>query len=806
MDTLVQDVRYALRQLRASPGFTLVAVLTLAVGIGANSAVFSAVYSLLFDPLPFVDGDRVVAVWEVAPQGRNDHNEVSAATFRDYREEARSFEHLVAHEWWPANLTGEGEPERVQGFRVSPDYFEALDVRPLLGRTFAPDEDVEGRNRVLVLSYGLWRRRFGGDVNIIGRPIAVNGIERTVIGVLPPRVAYPAPGDIWTPLALDSAVWQSRRSHWLLVTGRLAPGATVETAQAELATIAGRLRTAYPETNTGWGVNVRPLERDVARHVEPVLLMLFAAVGFVLLIACVNVANLLLARGTGRRRELALRATLGAVRARLVRQLLTESAVLALVGGAVGVLLAMWGVTLLTALVPADHQRFLAGFDRIEIDATVLVFTAATAVGTALLFGLVPALRTARTDLHAALQEGERAGGGPIRHRLRRALVAAEVALALVLLVGAGLMFRSVRNLLGTSPGFDPDSVALTTIVLPGARYPGPEQAAGFFREVLTRVAALPGVSAAGAANVTPLCQCNQTTSFHIVGEEPFQPDARPDVGWRVVTPAYFAALGVPVIAGRGLTERDDAGMPRVAVVSSPLARRWFPQGAVGRRIRTLAQTGDMVTVEIVGVMADVRHGGPAQLPSSDLYFPAAQVPVWEMTLAVRAVDPAAVLPALRTTVRAVDANQPVSDQRTMRAAFAAVIGPQRLSQQLLAGLGAIAILLAGVGIYAVIAQLVAERTREIGIRVALGGDRAAVLGLVLRQGLTPAAWGLVAGAVAALVVTQLLESQLFGVRPGDPATLVVVAGLLFGVAALASYAPARRATRVDPMVTLRSE
>ena len=802
MDTIIQDVRYAVRQLRASPGFALVAVLTLAVGIGANSAVFSAVYSLLFDPLAFVDGSRAVAVWEVGPRG-NDHVEVSPANFRDYRDAARSFEHLVAHGWWPANLTGGAEPERVQGFFVSPDYFAALGIRPLLGRSFADGEDVPGQNRVVILSHELWRRRFGADSGIVGRAIAVNGVERTVVGVLPPRVRYPAPGDIWAPLALDSAAWGRRSAHWLLVTGRLAPRATVSAAQAELATIAARLRTDYPETNTGWGVNVRPLERDVARNVEPVLLMLFGAVGFVLLIACVNVANLLLARGTGRRRELALRATLGAARPRLVRQLLTESAALAVFGGAAGVLIALWGVNLLTSLVPADLQRFLTGFDRIEVSAPVLAFTAATALMTAFVFGLVPALKTAGTDLHAALQEGERAGGGPGRHRLRRGLVAAEVALALVLLVGAGLMFRSVRNLLATPPGFDPDRVALTNVVLPGFKYQEPEQAAAFYRDLVGRLAALPGVSAAGAANITPLCQCNQTTSFSIVGAEPFARGEEPDVGWRVVTPGYFAALDVPVATGRGLTDEDDARAPGVAVINQTLARRYFPAGAVGRRMRI---GPDTTGVEIVGVVGDVRHAGPARLPGPELYVPAAQAPVWEMTLAVRATDPLAILPAVRASVRSIDPEQPVSEQRTMRAAFAAVIGPQRLSQQLLAGLGAIAILLAGVGIYAVIAQLVSERTREIGIRVALGGDHAAVLGLVLKQGLAPAAWGLGAGTALALAVAQLLRTQLFGVRPSDPVTLVVVAVVLFAVAALASYAPARRATRVDPMVALRTD
>jgi predicted permease len=460
-------------------------------------------------------------------------------------------------------------------------------------------------------------------------------------------------------------------------------------------------------------------------------------------------------------------------------------------------------VNLLTGLVQPQHQRFLAGFDRIGVNGPVLAFTALTALATTLIFGLLPALRASVGDVHDALQEGARSGGGHTRHRLRRALVTAEVALALVLLVAAGLMFRSMRNLLATSPGFDTDGVALTTVVLPGRVYDSTGRAEGFYRELLERLGALPGVRAAGAASVTPLCQCNQTTSFRIVGQEPFRPGAEPDVGFRVVSPAYFAALDVPMVTGRGFVAADDARAPTVVVVNQTLERRYFPQGAVGRRMRIASDTAGAL---ILGVVADVRHAGPAQPPAPELYVPMGQLPRLEMTIAVRGADPVALLPQIRAAVRAIDVDQPVSDQRTMRAALNATVGPQRLSQRLLGALGIIALVLAGVGIYAVIAQLVAERTREIGIRVALGGDRAAVIGLVLRQGLMPAAWGVGIGAALAVLVTQLLRSQLFGVRPGDPLTVVLVAVALFAVAALASYAPAYRATRVDPMVALRVE
>jgi predicted permease len=476
--------------------------------------------------------------------------------------------------------------------------------------------------------------------------------------------------------------------------------------------------------------------------------------------------------------------------------------VLAVVSGAAGVVVAMWGVTLLTGLVPAEQHRYLLGFDRIGINGPVLAFTGATALFTAILFGLVPALRGAAADLHGALQAGDRAGGAPARHRLRRALVGAEVALALLLLAGAGLMFRGMRVLLATPPGFEPDSVALTGIALPAFRYEEPEQAAAFYRDLLARIAALPGVRAAGAANVTPLCQCNQTTSFAIEGAEPFQPDQRPDVGLRVVTPDYFAALGVGVVTGRGLAASDGPDAPGVVVVNQTLARRYFPGGAIGRRIRFREDP----PVEIVGVVADMRHDGPGRQPGPELYLPAAQQPRWEMTLAVRGADPVALLPAIRAAVREVDPDQPVADQRTMRDAMTAVLGPHRLAQRVLAGLGALALALAAVGIYAVIAQLVTERTREIGIRLALGGDPAAVRALVLRQGVAPAAWGTVAGSVLAVLAAQLLAAQFVGVRSRDPGTLLVVALVLLAVAVLAAYLPARRATRVDPLSALRAE
>ena len=804
METILYDLRHAARQLAKSRGFTVGAVRTLALGIGANTAIFSVVNRLLFNPLPFLEHpDRLVAVWETGPRG-NDHVETSPANFRDWKAQAKSFDHLVAHMWWTANITGGDRPERVQGFQVSPEYLTTLGIRPLLGRGFVAGEDEPGNDRVVMLSHGIWQRRFGGDPRIVGQEIPINGVPRTVVGVLPPDVRYPAPAELWAPLSFDGGTWGLRQAHFLLVTGRLAPGVSIAQAHAEMAGIAHSLSTQYPATNTDWGTNVRSLVPDVTRRIEPILLSLFVAVGFVLLIACANVANLLLARGATRGRELAVRATLGAGRGRLTRQLLTESVVLALAGGGVSVLVAIWGVGALVALVPPGQQAYLVGFNRVAVDGPVLLFTLALSLATAFVFGLAPALRASRTDLQAALQEEGRVGGSTSRHRLRRALIAAEVALALLLLVGAGLTLRSFRHLLDTSPGFDVDGIALTSVALPGSKYPDGSAVARFYRDLLERVDAIPGVTAAGAGNVTPLCQCNQTTSFEIEGAPPFPPGEGPDVGWRIITPGYFAALGVPLREGRAFDAADNASARRVVIVNQTLARRYFPDGAVGRR---MVLSGDSTPSEIVGVLSDLRHDGPARLPLPELYVSAAQYPAGEMNLVVRTTSsPAGMLPTLRAEVQRLDPDQPVFNQRTMRDVFDLVVGTHRLALRLLGALGVLALALAAVGIYGVLVQLVAERTREIGIRVALGSDPPAVRRLVLRQGMVPVAWGLVVGLLAALGLTRALASQLVGVSAAEPLTLATVASLLATVALAACYLPARRATSVDPMVALRTE
>ncbi len=807
--TLLQDLRYALRALARNPAFTAVAVGTLALGIGANTAIFTAVHHLLFRPYPFLqNADRLAAVWQVAPRGF-DHNEVSPADFRDWRANLKSFDRLVTHVWWTGNVTGGERPERIQGFQVSADYFDALGLRPALGRTFVAGEDEPGRDRLVVLSWGLWQRRFGGDSGVLGTVLSINGIQRTVIGVMPDGVRYPAPAEMWAPYAPPPETWTRRQAHYLLVTGRLAPGRTIAQARAELATLTTALAAQYPETNRSWSGNVRPLVRDTARQIEPMLAVLMAAVGFVLLIVCANVANLMLARATSRDRELGIRVALGASRARITRLILVESLVIALAGGAGGVLLGVFGVDLLMALVPGTLRRFIAGFERLSVNGAVLAFTTGLSIASALLFGLVPALRAARASAgRDSLRSGATTSGRE-RHRLRRALVGAEVALALLLLIGAGLTLRTFRHMGSLYPGFEIQGVALTSLALPGRGYPEPPDAARFYGRLVERIAALPGVAAAGAANVVPLCGCNQTSGFAVIGAPPYPPGEGPEMDWRIVTPGYFAALRVALIRGRDFTSADGPDAPRVAIVNETLSRRWFSDGgALGRRLYV---DGDTTRpIEVVGIVGDVLHSGLTQQAPPEMYLPAAQQPAWEMTVAARATGgeqaAAALLPAIHAAVLEIDPNQPVYDQQTMGNLLAFSMLQYHFSLRLLAALGFIALVLAGVGIYGVIAQLVAERTREIGIRIALGGDQRSVQRLVVLQGMMPAAIGIGVGLVMAPALTLVVRGMLVGISPIDPLTFATVVMLLLGVALAACLLPARRAARVDPMVALRAE
>ncbi len=805
MDSVLNDFKYAWRSLRHSPGFALSAILTLALGVGANSVIFTGVYRLLFDPMPFLkDPDRLMSVFEVAPAGRNDHNEFSLANFTDLRNTSHSFESLAAHAWLTINLTGGDRPERVQGMRVTANFFDTLGAAPLLGRTFVAGADQPGRDDVVVLSHGLWVRRFGGDASILNQRISVNGVKRTVVGVMPEGVRYPAPAEMWMPFAYTQQQWTtSRRSHFLLVTGRLKTGVDRSEAVAEVRTITARLSSSFPDTNAGWSGNVQPLVADANRTIRPMLMVLFAAVALVLLIACVNVANLLLARGSARQRELAVRAALGAARGRLRQQLFVESLVAAGAGGLLALLLCVWGVGALAALVPAAQQRFIVGFDRLGVDGTVVTFTASLSLLTALLFGVLPAVKAAGRNLLPALQERARGSSGE-RHRRRQALVAVEVAFAVILLIGAGLTLRSFRYALSADLGFNPENVATASLVIPAAKYPTADHVARFYDLLVTNVAALPGVKGAAAVNITPLCQCNETTSFQIEGRPPFAREQQPDVGYRTITPDYFAVMAIPMRAGRAFAARDTREQPPVIIINETVAKTYFSgQNPIAQRLRV---GGPNTVAEIVGVVADVRHNGPAQPAQGEVYFPEAQQASQSMTLVTKTGGDPSVVAAVRAAVAAIDPDQPVYDQRTMRTVVSLAMGPFNFARQLLAAMALIALFLAAVGIYGVMAHIVGERSREIGIRLALGGTRRDVVRAVVVSAIQPALWGLAAGLAGAAGLSNALSAALIGVKPIDPVTFAGTVGLLVVVVLLAGYLPARRAARVDPVVTLRSE
>ena len=803
---MINDLKYAWRGLLRAPGFAVSAILTLALGIGANSVIFTGVYRLLFDPMPFLaDPSRLMSVFEVAPAGRNDHNEFSLANLTDLRNASQSFQSVAAHAWLTINLTGGDRPERVQGMRVTANFFETLGVRPLLGRTFLAGEDQPGRAEVVILSHGLWLRRFGGDPSIINQRISVNGVQCAVVGVMPEGVRYPAPAEMWMPFAYTQQQWTtSRRSHFLLVTGRLKPGISRDEAAVEARTIAARLATQFPDTNAGWSANVQPFVADANRTMRPMLTILFAAVGLVLLIACANVANLLLARGSARQRELAVRAALGAPRGRLRRQLFVESLVVAAAGGLLALVFCLWGTGALAALIPPAQKRLIVGFDRLGVDATVVTFTGALSLLTALLFGVLPAIKTAGMNLLPALQERGR-GVSSDRYRARKALVALEVALAVILLIGAGLTLRSFQYALSSDLGFDASNVATTSIVIPGAKYPTGDHVARFYELLVGNVAALPGVRIAAAVSVTPLCQCNQTTSFQIVGQPVFPRDQQPDVGYRVMTPDYFSAMAIPLRAGRTFTARDSRGQPRVAILNETVARTYFAgESPIGQRLQF---GGSNTAVEIVGVVADVRHRGAAQPAQGEIYLPHAQEASQSMTLVVKTdSDAAALAGPVRAAVSAIDPDQPVYDQRTMSDVVNLAMGPFNFARQLLAVMAVMALFLAAVGVYGVIAHIVGERSREIGIRIALGGSRRSVVRSVVGQAIVPALWGVGIGLIGAGAITNALAAALVGVQPLDPITYAAAAVALLACAAFAGYVPARRAARVDPVVTLRSE
>jgi len=798
VESLIQDLRFGVRTMMKKPAFALVAIMTLALGIGANTAIFSIVNAVVLRPLPLEDADRLVWMWGRFSQGSN--ASVSPPDFLDYRAQNTSFERLSAMRFNFFNLTGEGEPERLSGATVTTDFFDTLGIKPVRGRVFVADEEQEGRNQVAVISEGLWRRRFGADPDMVGRALSLDGVSYTVVGIVAMSFTLPQQAELWVPITFDRPNMKVRRFHFLRPVARLKSGVSIEQAQSEMDTIAAALEKQYPESNTTWGLRLVPLQEQIVGNVRPAMMVLLGAVAFVLLIACANVANLLLARASTRQKEIAVRAALGASRLRLVRQLITESLVLAFTGGLLGFLLALWGVRMLTAFMPGNIPRV----NEIGLDTRVLVFTLAVSVVTWILFGLVPALHTSKPDLNESLKEGSKGSAGASNNRSRNALVILEVALALVLLASAGLLIQSFRRLQRVDPGFDSKNLLTMLLILPDSKYPEPEQAAVFFEEVLQRIKSLPGVEEVGLGTRLPFGGGGGDTYFTIEGR-PFQNANEKVTAYDPrIDHNYLRAMGMTLIKGRNFTERETKEEPRATIINETFARRFFPEDdAIGNRL--IIDEGRPLTCEIVGIVRDVKQFSLEGESYQTMYLPS--IRAGGGSLVVRtAGDPVTIAAAVEREIHAVDKDQPVANLRTMEQLLASSVAEPRFRTLLLAIFAAAAMILASVGIYGVMSYQVSERTREIGIRMALGADSGAVLKLVLSKGLKLVGAGVVSGLAGAFALTRVLSNLLFGVAATDPLIFAGVALLLIVVAMLACYLPARKATRVDPLAALRYE
>ena len=812
MDTLFRDVKYSLRRLQQSPAFTTVVILTLALGIGANTAIFSVVNAVLLRPLAYREPERLVTInhFYNSPQLNFLEAPVSNIGFRDYRDKTRSFESVAVETGWNPNLTGTGDPERVNGARVSGDYFRTVGIAPEIGRVFGRDEDEQGKNQVIVISDGMWRRVFAADPRVAGKTVELNGRSFTILGVMPPEFKsfFNSNADLWTPLALSADAYDPRNytNEYLNLTARLKPGVSLAQAQSEMRDFAEQLKKLYPNSlGKQWSLKVKSLDELATGKIRPALLVLLGAVGFVLLIACANVANLLLARAAVRMKEVAIRSALGADRASLVRQLLTESVMLSLLGGAVGLGIAYWSVRSLRASLPN-----LPRAEEIGLDANVLGFTILVALVTGVLFGLVPALQTSRANLQETLKEGGRTGSADFSGRtVRRVLVVGEVALALTLLVGAGLLIKSVGRLQSINPGFESDHIVTFNVALPPLRYANDTVRVQFYDAMLARLAQVPGVKSVGSTSTLPFSGGWSTGSFDIEGYTPGANQPGPWGDIRLASPGFFQSLGVPLKAGRAFTTADRFDGQRVAVIDEQFVKKYFQgQNPIGKRITFGAPPGkqpDYIT--IVGVVGHVMQEGLDAEPRIQLYLPYMQRPNGSMSAAVRTTgDPLALVGALRAAVRSVDKDMPISGVRTMDDMIGVSLGQRRLSMLLLGAFSGIALLLASIGIYGVMSYSVAQRTRELGIRMALGAARQRVLALVVGQGMALAAAGIAIGLLGAFALTRLLGTQLYSVSATDPSTFVLVAVVLASIALLASLVPALRATRVDPIVALRDE
>lgn len=807
---MIQDLRYGVRMLLKHKGFTAVAVFTLALGIGANTTIFSAMESVILHPFSFPNQDRLVVIYErMLGAGVNRMN-VTPGALHDWREQSKSFEQFVTANFDDFNLTGGDRPEQLRGYRVSAGFFGALGAQPLLGRTFQPEEDRLGREQVVVLKHSLWERRFGSDPKILGQAIKLSNQTYTVIGVMPKEFNFPyAGGELWIPFVLLPAAAQDREHRYLRVIGLLKPGVSLEQGDAEIRALSQRAQQQYPATNSGVEAYAVGLNQDYTRETRKYLSFALGAVAFVLLIACANVANLLLARGAARQKELAVRSALGAGPWRIMRQLLTESLLLALAGGALGAGLSVWGVTALANGLPQGLSRFIPGWERLGINVWALGFTILASLVTGVLCGLLPAWQATKADFNETLKDGSKGATSDARNRWRNSLVVAEVAMSLVLLIAAGLLIRSFIKILNTDLGFNPENTMAMEIRLPRDRYPQPEQRVNLYQALAQRVEALPGVAAVGLAEDLPPGGWSYSP-FQIVGQLALPKSEQPGTGLMVASPGYFAAVGTPLLSGRLFTAQDDANAPPVALVNEAFARRHFAGGsAIGQRL-TFA---DGSPNEVVGIVASMMNAELDDAAEPVVYQPFAQRASRTMALIVRGhpsqpggENVTRLAGTIRRELTALDANLPLSASKTLDEVYRERSSPKRVITALLGFFAFLALVMATVGLYAVMSFAVAQRTHEIGIRMALGATTKDVLRLVIQQGLALIAVGSALGLAGALALTRALKNLLFGISATDSLTFIAIPALLLGVSLLACWIPARRAAKVDPLVALRHD
>ena len=811
MSNLLKDLRYAIRGLIRQPAFTAVVVITLALGIGANTAIFSVVYAVLLKPLPFHRADRIVLLWGDNKTEGNSRSQVSHTDMVDYRNQQSTFEAISTYNSWNPLISGGSSAERIGAALVGDDFFKVIGTQPRLGRVFLPEEQQDGKDQVVVLSDQLWRQRYNADPSIVGQTILLNLRPHVVVGILPPGFSsLPAtllgkPALLYRPAA-ESTTEKFRSARHLRAIGRLKDGVTMSQAQADINVIARRLETEHPESDTNWGIHLVGLQEDYVRDLQRSLWLILGAVAFVLLIACANIANLLLARATTRASEISIRTALGASRWQLLQQSFTESLALSFLGAAFGVVLAIWGIDVIKIV----GGKTLPQLETVELSQPALFFTLGLSLLTALFFGLLPALQNSQRDLIESLKaHGRSFTSGHFRTRLRAALVVSQIAFALVLLMCAGLLIRSVSRLQKVDPGFDYAQVLKMDLGLPSLRYSTDEKKINFYRDLTTRVRALSGVRSAGVTTPLPAAGDFDTTGIDIEGQ-PVQPGLEPSVDRYIITPGYLEALRIPLVRGRSLEERDVHDTSQVLLVSHSLADRFWPtQDPIGKRIKLPFNPGrdDEPWREVVGVVGDVKQYGPDKPSTMAVYLPHAQYPVSFMTLAVRADgDPAAITGAVKQVVRSLDSDQVPTDVMTMEEVMADSIQTRRFSMMLLGAFAALSLILAAVGIYGVMSYAVAQRTHELGIRMALGARTLHVLTMIFRSALALTISGIAIGSIGVFIVTRLLKSLLFDTAPTDLTTFLLVCGSLIIVALVACYLPARRATKVDPLVALRNE